>query len=360
MKKDREVEYKGFTISVYQHPTATSPREKDDNVIEFVCRNCGREIGDKSEVKRAIDYLYDNFALRSQVLDWFMESRNVKLYKGEEVTAEITPYHETCDRCYVWEEKGEQRSLAFNSLAGSFNALEGISAELAYWEKFAIAAKNKELAVKLISESTTEDGRVLLFLEEDEIGPRWERDCIGFAWVSLNKMEEGLCKSLGEDWKEKAFERMADEMNLYETWLNGGICECEILGEDIYGKGVDFAREELCDERDIEEAIKDAKEAIDCHLSCIKGTAEMRRKDNLNVIRNHIFLPKCPVGVYGVAFTDRKQVCMLSPQAAYGKVNISIAKIGENGELSQFKRGRLEELSDIMLNNIVQYYKNEI
>ena len=363
MKLERKTAYKGlFIIDVYRNATATSPRENENNIVEFVCRNSGRKLGDKHNISNVINQLFEEYAVDAEIIDWFRESRNAKYYEGEQVTAEITPYHETCDCCYVWKENGERRTLAFNSRNGSSPTDTGICEELADWEKFAILSKSDTLVVKLLSEYTTDDGRICLSFEDTaNIGPNWERDYIGFAWVTVDAMSRALGRDYeSSQWNEAALDRMGEELTMYEAWLNGGFYECQVLGEDIYGNEVGFFRDELLDESGIKDAIADAKEAIDCHLSCIEGTAEQSRKNNIDFISNHTFLPNRTDGVFGVVFTDDDNACILSPNAGYGKVNVLIASISSCETFDYFKKGRLEDLSDEILYNIVKYYKENI
>lgn len=349
MKLDKNVQYKGFTISVYKNPTAPNPREKDDNIAEFVCKNTGRQLGDKHSISEVADRLFNDYAIDADIVDWFEQSRQTEFYSDEQVTADVTPFYKTCDSCYVWtDDKGEKHSLAYNHRTGISPTNTGIAEELDDWEKLTLAKRSGDVAIKGVSMRIV-DGCPQLYLSG------WDKhsESIGFAWVGRDAISGG-----DDNWEENAYQQMEDELDLYNTWLSQGFYECDVIGEDFLGEKVPFSREELCNERDVEEAVEDAKDIISHHILALECRAKDIRQENLAFVNGHFFAKEQTTSVFGVAFIDGETLCLASPRLDDEGLALSVAPI-RDGVFGEFKVCQAESLSDTLLYRIVSHYKKQ-
>lgn len=263
MSEEEKVTYRNLTISVCYDEDSENPREWD-NVVTFVCGHKRYDLGDRQDVERCIDELFNEYVHPGDIIDYFVSERGAKFIDGEEedYSDRFLEYTATYGYGQITRHIDADSSRSDDEIAAE------IEDELSKSEKMELIEATGEVVILPIS--MYEHGGISLWIGSTSGHPdaQWDCSTIGFAYVEKNTAEkEGMLdpgETWNHDWKTWAYDMMEAEMEIYDKYVQGEVYGYMVEdGDGGRASDVLFGHSGFYDK---EKMLEEAKADIDAYL----------------------------------------------------------------------------------------------
>ncbi len=209
----RKEQYRGYSINIYYDNGCSNPREWD-NIATFVCEHSRYKIGDRQDVESCINDLFYKYVSNQSIIEYFVKRYNAHLIVDE-------------NGCQYYECKRKICGDEYTYYIGAYencsenDVVEEMTLELSIGDKLQLIEDTDE--VVMLGISMYEHGGITLWLGSIDNHPdsRWDCSSIGFAYVEKSVAEQEAPRNI--DWKKWAYDRMEEEMEIYDDYVKGDV-----------------------------------------------------------------------------------------------------------------------------------------